>query len=227
MSNEVANFIPFEATRVGWTPSKELDWDEYVSVGKDIACAEAATQWWIGDWYNQGYAYGEHEAACIAAGIDYSNARKCATVCKSFELLRRRNNVSFSHHQALASLPEDQQEFWLDKCEKEHIPRASLREFLSGRTPTGNKITTLNEWAINVMAPMTLINSKDFFGNEKSEQIADALLNVICSISQRFPGEEARQYRRMLNEIKVGAEKLLAAHDLMPATYDISLVKED
>jgi hypothetical protein len=230
MANEVANFIPMEATRVGWMPTAELSWDDYIEVGQNIVSAESATQWWIGDWYNQGHKYGEHEKACQMVGIDYARARNCGGVCKSFELSRRRDNVSFSHHQALASLPEGEQDFWLDKCEQGSISRAALRDAIADRgltTQLNSKATTLEEWAFNVMGPMNLINSDDFFGGKSHEQIAKSLLNVMCEISGKFPGEEARQYRRMLGELKAGADKLIAAYELIPATYDISLVTED
>lgn len=86
--------------------------------------------------------------------------------------------------------------------------------------------TNMNEWATNVLGPMALINHDEFFGNKSSEEIAKALLDVICEISQGFPGKEARHYRRMLGELQAGAEKLLKACELIPPTYDISAVKE-
>lgn len=230
MANEVANCIPMEATKVGWMPTAELSWDDYIEVGQNIASAESATQWWIGDWYNQGHEYGEHEEACRLAGISYKTARNLASVCKAFEMSRRRDNVSFGHHEAVKALPEADQDFWLDKCEQGKISRAALRDAIADRgltTQLNSKATTLQEWAYNVMGPMNLINSEDFFGGESHEKIATSLLNVMCEISGKFPGEEARQYRRMLGELKAGAEKLLAAYELIPATYDISLVTED
>lgn len=232
MSNEVANFIPFEATRVGWTPSKELDWDEYISVGKDIACAEAATQWWIGDWYNQGYAYGEHEAACIAAGIDYANARKCASVCKSFELLRRRNNVSFSHHQEIARIDDVKtQEKLLDLCDPgEDGPEIknvkALREVVSsfkGLPPPTAQEYTLSGWAVSMNTMLYAMSFKPAFKEASSEELAKHLLSNVESLFGASDNPAAL-YREQVVSLRDGASRVVEALDLINENPTVGVV---
>jgi hypothetical protein len=48
------------------------------------------------------------KALCEAAGIDYGYARECKHVAARVELLVRTNNLTFAHHQSVASLPDDE-----------------------------------------------------------------------------------------------------------------------
>ena len=228
MANEVANFIPMEATRVGWMPTAELSWDDYIEAGKKISCADSATQWWIGDWYNQGYGYGEHEEACKKAGIDYDNARKCAVICRSFELLRRRNNVSFSHHQEIARIDDiSTQEKLLDKCEpgpdgKPEIKnvkelRQKVAAFKGLPSPSGDtkyQDYTLEGWAVSMNTMLYVMSFKADFRNASTEDLANHLLRNIEELASGSEGPAA-SFREQVLKLKEGAFRVVDALDFI------------
>ena len=85
--------------------------------------------WWIGDWIRYGSAkYGEkYEAAARITGYDVQSLMNMAYVASRFEISRRREKLSFSHHCELAALPLGEQELWLDRIEREGLSVHALR----------------------------------------------------------------------------------------------------
>ena len=58
-----------------------------------------------------------------------------ASIANKFPRHRRRANLSFSHHDAVKSLPEAEQDIWLDKSEKEQLDRETLRQLIRDIAP--------------------------------------------------------------------------------------------
>lgn len=70
-------------------------------------------------------------------GLDYGTLRNYVSVCRSIPMGRRRNSLSFSHHQEVAALPEDGQERWLDEAKERKMSKARLRKSIElGRPAT-------------------------------------------------------------------------------------------
>jgi hypothetical protein len=98
--------------RYGTTISLELPPDTafeiWVETGRKLAKAANAIQWWWGDWWAFGETrYGQRisqlsESGCPLAPETLMNY---AVVCRRFEPSRRREVLSFSHHQVVAPLP--------------------------------------------------------------------------------------------------------------------------
>jgi hypothetical protein len=59
--------------------------------------------------------YGSLKEQAEKLDLDYGNIRKCASICKRYELLHRSNSLGFKHHQ-IAAAEEDRLE-WLAKAE--------------------------------------------------------------------------------------------------------------
>jgi hypothetical protein len=63
----------------------------------------------LGDWWAYGeHRYGDRKAIVEApgwTGPSYQTCRNAATICRSFGLSRRRDNLSFKHHAEVAALP--------------------------------------------------------------------------------------------------------------------------
>jgi hypothetical protein len=74
--------------------------------------------WWVGDWIRYGSAHwGEKYAeAARVTGLDAKTLRNIAYVASRFDLSRRRDNLSWTHHAELAALVPDQQDEWLDRA---------------------------------------------------------------------------------------------------------------
>jgi hypothetical protein len=82
------------------------DWEE---LGAQLAAAEQALGWWLGDWWRYGeQRWGARKALTTTVawrGPAYQTCKKAAVVCRAFERFRRRNLLSFKHHAEVAALP--------------------------------------------------------------------------------------------------------------------------
>lgn len=119
----------------GLTLPDGLPFAEWAAVGGLIGRIRRASLWWVGDWLNYGErVYGESYAQAMdATGLDYGTLRNAAWVASRFPLSRRRDNLSFAHHQAVAPLLPENQQRWLDAAapepgeDKPHLTVAALR----------------------------------------------------------------------------------------------------
>jgi hypothetical protein len=111
-------------TPCGMVLRKRLSLEDWAAVGRELGKQQNALQWQIGDWWNlPGHSYGERSALVETedwTGPAYSTCANAATVSKAFELSRRREGLSFSHHAevARASLPPHKADALLDWCEE-------------------------------------------------------------------------------------------------------------
>ena len=97
----------------------ELTVGAWVSQGRWLGALGRASGWWIGDWIRYGNArYGDRYVdAARVTGYDVQSLRNMAYVAGRFDVSRRREALSLSHHAELAGLPVDDQELWLDRAE--------------------------------------------------------------------------------------------------------------
>jgi len=67
---------------------------------------EAGIQWTVGDWFNMGERiYGEmYSQVMDASKLAYGTLANYKYVASKVEFSRRRENLSYSHHQEVASL---------------------------------------------------------------------------------------------------------------------------
>lgn len=95
---------------------------------EQLIAAERFTWWAIGDilaWEHQ--ARGDTKALCEELGVDYGAASNAKGVSRRTEVSRRRETLSFGHHQEVASLEEDEQDKLLDEAESEGYSQKQLR----------------------------------------------------------------------------------------------------
>lgn len=98
----------------------KAQWQE---LGVALGRLDEAKQWWLGDWWAfGGHKYGERKALVGDDDWDgpaFGTCANAASVCRAFETSRRRELLTFSHHEVLAKLrlkPELVDEL-LDWCE--------------------------------------------------------------------------------------------------------------
>jgi hypothetical protein len=124
---------------LGWEPPEKLDRAGWLAAGNRLAEFGRVNNWWLGDWIRYGTArWGEKyiEAAKIT-GLDGKTLRNIAYVASRFDLSRRRDNLTWTHHAEAAALPSDQQEEWLDRAFAQRMSPADLRlELRSARRAT-------------------------------------------------------------------------------------------
>lgn len=131
---------------VAWAPNRELDAHEWAAAGRRIGAVGRCIQWLLGDWIAYGNAkFGERYArAGKITGYDTQTLMNMVYVASRFPVSRRRENLSWSHHETLAGLESDEQDRWLDQATAHRWSVADLRMMVrasrSGRAaPEGHR----------------------------------------------------------------------------------------
>lgn len=124
-----------DLTHVGWTPSRDIGLAEWSAVGRRFGEIGRCSQWWLGDWIHYGNArFGERYTRAVKlTGYDAQSLMNMVYVASRFDISRRRENLSWSHHAALAALDVDAQEYWLTRAGADKLSVADLRVELRGR----------------------------------------------------------------------------------------------
>jgi hypothetical protein len=121
---------PVSMSPTAWAAAGDLSLLEWSQSGRRLGIIGRATGWWIGDWVNYGNArFGErYVRAARITGYDVQTLMNMVYVASRFDMRRRRQNLSWSHHAELAALDPDQQDYWLDRAESERLSVRCLRE---------------------------------------------------------------------------------------------------
>jgi hypothetical protein len=114
---------------VAWTPDRDLEHPEWVQWGRRLGAMSRMSNWLIGDWLQYGARkWGEKYAeAARITGHDVKTLRNIAYVARSFDLSRRRDKLTWSHHAELAVFDEQEQDHWLDRAIEDRLSVADLR----------------------------------------------------------------------------------------------------
>lgn len=109
-----------ETTQLGLRFEPGIEFDEWASFGTTLAQTHKTLPWALGDWVFYGWQFGaRYKDALDATGLDYQTLRNYQYVASRFEMYRRRYKLTFSHHEAVASFPSDEeQDEWLDRAEE-------------------------------------------------------------------------------------------------------------
>jgi hypothetical protein len=120
---------------VGWIPAGEVGLAEWSALGRRFGEIGRCSQWWLGDWINYGNArFGERYARAVRlTGYDVQSLMNMVYVASRFEISRRRENLSWSHHATVASLDTSSQDHWLARASGDKLSVADLRAELRGR----------------------------------------------------------------------------------------------
>ncbi len=122
---------PFEIAPLGLRVHGRPTLKQWIEFGRKLWGIRRALQWTIGDWLNYGESrtdWGEKYAQALdEMDFDYGYLRNMASVAQKFDLSRRRDKLSWSHHQAVAALPAPEQDTWLKRAEADHWTRGYLR----------------------------------------------------------------------------------------------------
>jgi hypothetical protein len=123
---------PASVTATSWSPHVELTVADWARQGRWLGALGRGSGWWLGDWVRYGNArYGDRYApAARVTGYDVQSLMNMAYVAGRFEVARRRDALSFSHHAEVASLPLEEQDLWLDRAEVGTLSVRSLRSEL-------------------------------------------------------------------------------------------------
>jgi hypothetical protein len=118
-------------TTVAWLGHRQLSRSEWRVYGSRLGLLSKSTNWWLGDWIRFGQRqYGDHryEIAAEVTGYDQQTLMNFAYVAGRFEISRRRETLSWSHHAELAGLDPDAQDRWLEAAIEQQLSVRQLRD---------------------------------------------------------------------------------------------------
>ncbi|WP_173136578.1 LmbU family transcriptional regulator [Kibdelosporangium persicum] len=120
--------------------------DEWRRIGRQIFTISDSSAWWLGDWliYGQTEYSDRYKRAIEETGLDYQTLRNYAWVARKFPRERRRESLTFQHHAEVASLPEAEQDDWMDRAEKHNWSRNELRNRVKASRRAGQDGTARN-----------------------------------------------------------------------------------
>lgn len=120
----------------------EMTYDAWESLGRFFGKMERSTLWWVGDWLIFGEALYGHEAsqgieattaeryseAERVTGLAHGTLMNVRTICASIAKPRRRSELGFWIHEAVAKLDADDQTKWLQEAIEAGMTKQQLRE---------------------------------------------------------------------------------------------------
>jgi hypothetical protein len=114
---------------VAWEPRKQLERAEWVAIGRRLGGISRCNQWWLGDWIRYGAGkWGErYVRAAKITGYDPRSVANMSSIASAFELSRRREHLTWSHHAAVVGLPRESQDEWLERAAAKRWSVADLR----------------------------------------------------------------------------------------------------
>ena len=104
--------------------------EEWETIAGQLKNVKGSLPFWIGDWMRNGEtAFGEQyiQIADIFGNYEYGTISNYKYVMERVLPPERHNDLSFSHHYAVANLEAEEQRFWLDKAFKKDWPADILR----------------------------------------------------------------------------------------------------
>lgn len=125
----VYRYGDFLLTPKGIDPAHIGAKEDWQRLGETLATLNQSIQWLVGDWLNIGETvYGEsYDQAAEDLDRETKTVYNWASIAKSVEFSRRRENLTFSHHGEVAHLNAEQQDYWLDQAIVNQWSVAALR----------------------------------------------------------------------------------------------------
>lgn len=116
-------------TTTGLLIPEGMPFERWQSLGVELRRAAKGIQFWIGDWIRYGeHSYGEkYSQALEATGREAQTLMNYVYVADKVDISRRRENVDFTSHAEVASLPPEEQNRILEKAEKEELTVQEVR----------------------------------------------------------------------------------------------------
>jgi hypothetical protein len=118
--------VRFEKT--GLVVDGELDDDELRALLRRLGRIENAVRWWLGDalclvrnrWPKDGHpSFGDTwDKVLQGIGLEPTTGAHYRRVARAVPIERRRERLSWSHHERVAALPPAEQEEWLERAER-------------------------------------------------------------------------------------------------------------
>ncbi len=114
-------------------------WNEYDKTGFSLGSMKGSVPFWIGDYINRGedtFSERYSQALTHFGQIDYYTVANYASVCRRVPAKidrkrHRRDELSFSHHDAVAAQTHKKQAYWLQRAVDEELSSKELRALIN------------------------------------------------------------------------------------------------
>lgn len=153
-------------------------YDHYEMVGRFLAAAFDASRWWVADWliFGEG-AFGERAAqAAEALGLSPDTLTEYTRVALRVPRSRRRKELHFSHHRAVAALDPEPQALFLQRAVDEMLSSRELadvvrdwREEQAPPLPAAEVVPSEPEWKAIVRGLVRAATVRGRFATMKVE----------------------------------------------------------
>lgn len=130
--NELNLTRSVKLSKNGITFTDNVSYNDWVKIGDKLRLMEGSVQFWIGDWLN----YGENnydkwtQEFDPEKNYDYGYLSNMKWVARRVDISRRRENLSWSHHQTVADLEPADQDLLLQEAEDHHLNRTKFRKLV-------------------------------------------------------------------------------------------------
>jgi hypothetical protein len=187
--------------------------DQFFDAGKWLAKAEQGMQWAKGDWYNA-IPWGDKQAACEKAGLNYKTTRECGTVAEIFQIGDRSPFLGYTHHMrlAIADLTDDQRIDLLRQAEEQKWSVSKLtahRDALLGRKKENPTLTGLEGKKEKLIEQLPVNTPKT---------VKAKVEKTLTSMQHEVEKATAKQYEKMKHDFD--AEVAKKASDLAKEQRD-------
>lgn len=166
-----------------------ITFEQYEALGGLLHVWDETRRWAVGDWLIQGHhRFGDaFYQASEVLGISVRSRQQYMRVSEMIPQLRRRvPELRWSHHRAVASLPPEEQDLWLEEAIQKHWTKQELEEAVKGIVPeppplafqpTGYVVERVLSAAEQVYASATRSDNADYYRVESRaiHNLADAL----------------------------------------------------
>lgn len=106
-------------TQTAWKPPvDEMSFEQWQNLGATLQQIDASLPWWIGDWLNYGeWAWGEAYAQAVEiTGMSVDRLNNYKWIANKIDVAQRRDDLSWSHHRAVAAFDPELQADWLERA---------------------------------------------------------------------------------------------------------------
>lgn len=182
-----------ELNKTNLTFKRDVSKDEWMSVFQALKQVEGCVQFWIGDClaYRQ-QKWGMYDDVAEETGYEKNTLREYKRISESVKSDIRMADLGFAHHQQVASLPPERQEFFLNKAVNEDLSVRELREEIRrdkieesyAEMPTGKYRIVYAD------PPWEYGNSMPSYFTEQADHYQLMSLDEICSLNIRNITEE-------------------------------------
>ncbi|MEM6280563.1 MAG: hypothetical protein AAF787_00100 [Chloroflexota bacterium] len=121
----------WQMTKTGLIAPENISETDYAGFGRALLQLDTSMQWLLGDYIAIGdeYEYGEtYKQIAEEFGYSINTLYEYVRVCKAVDFSIRIENLSFKHHQIVASMEPEQQSQWLNHAANEGLSSKALRQ---------------------------------------------------------------------------------------------------